>query len=459
MAAPLIEPEWQYAPTTVNVDDFKEHFPDIAYTAKAAQLFNMRYGFQLCGIADYCGPAHRLARFGTLLLYCGLLFEFFWPYWLYSKTDCSEPPNDVLAKLVAGCICCVNVLLEWRCLQFVFLPWQDKAKGFKLMLGIGANYYTWILFHIGLTLVSEASVLANAHLAGSTLGWVKCTDTSSANWLLFGFILTMVLPVNTTLYQYPAPWEYDVEDDAPENCCHHQIGKWGTVQSMSFKFGRNIEPNGKPKQFAELRFARWAQWFGIDDWESTHYEALLEWGRTSFMGAISNLTLSFQRAEMLEFQNMFVKDGVVHAAEANFVMQYLRRAQFVCRKGFLFMLAVGVLKSAVQLVVQVMNFKHLALSGNFSYQRLATIGVAFMSAMGSELGLFLDVFKYGREATEDLKIREAVDIMLQTERAKDYDDVYASTKRWFMRFCIMSAIAFFFWGVAAVTLVWILFTT
>jgi len=405
------------------------HIPSFAHEDKAAKLINHNLDFTMCSIPDFCGPSHRLARWAALLLYSGVIFEYGWSahiYWGHSCTD--DNFKDLVAKAVGITVAGICGYLEFKCMKYMILPWQQNARGFKLFFlpCWHVPYGVWLLFNQSLSLLSQVTLQANAHLAGSMLACHHKTGVENFCSLILtvGMVLICVMPVISMIVASPFPWVWDEKGNKKR-------------QKVSWAFGRDFDPDGRPG-YCEVRFLTWLQWLWMHDWASTHYEATLEWGGGAFMQCVGSVAISFPAAEMeLFFQKM--------TDNPNMVMQYLRRFIFICRKAFFFMLTVGLMKSTVQLMAQVSLYdvlKHEA--PNMARDKMNTLVMNFLATLGTEVGVVKDVIAYGY--TVLIVEKSAAQRAIVNMAGPGCGDPLPDSRWWFTKFFIVSSLALLSWA-------------
>lgn len=403
------------------------HIPSFAHEDKAAKLINHNLDFTMCSIPDFCGPSHRLARWAALLLYSGVIFEYGWSahiYWGHSCTD--DNFKDLVAKAVGITVAGICGYLEFKCMKYMILPWQQNARGFKLFFlpCWHVPYGVWLLFNQSLSLLSQVTLQANAHLAGSMLACHHKTGVENFCSLILtvGMVLICVMPVISMIVASPFPWVWDEKGNKKR-------------QKVSWAFGRDFDPDGRPG-YCEVRFLTWLQWLWMHDWASTHYEATLEWGGGAFMQCVGSVAISFPAAEMeLFFQKM--------TDNPNMVMQYLRRFIFICRKAFFFMLTVGLMKSSVQLISQVSLYSLLK-NGR------VTLLMNFAATLGSEVGVLSDIVSFRNKALKvNLNdVNTAIQQYPVNPDSSDYQsrhELLPEAKRLFRKFAVVSSVALLSW--------------
>merc|ERR1712232_103646 len=445
--APLIEPirpEWHQEETDVSKGSLKLEIPAFAYTAEAAQLFNKKYPDEYVGVADYCGPAHYISRVAALILYSVMFGEFFLGWCFYSRADVAV--HWLVRVSVGSCV----AMMEFRSLQWTILPRLARLQTFTLPLGIAVPFQIWFLFFGCLSCLSQLSCFANAYLAGFTLGSQRCGGLDAA-LLIVGFAAMFASPVLAILFHLPTPWKFEYPVGARVNYLGFDIGAFTEeTQTVEFKFGRQVGHDGAPQRF-ETRFARWAQYIGLDDWESTHYEALLCWARACQMNLISSVTFSSQTAEFNHFHDLLCMSDVetVTAFGNNPpVIQCIRRARFACRQGIHFMILTGICRSSLQLLIQA----HRMPQGGIQSHAFLTFVIAAISAAMSEFGLFLDVTTLVSKATSSDSVRKSVEASKKKAAMSDMDKSILSEwdalvgLRW--RFFTVSTIMLFSWLIA-----------
>lgn len=117
--------------------------PQIAYTAEAIRLVNMRYDAVESSITDYCEPAHLLARraAGSLLALSGVAFVI---------GGCLEMcPRLTLLRtwyVIMMFAAFVMVALDFCCQRHYLPKWQSDVGMFRsplLSIFVGPVDYIW----------------------------------------------------------------------------------------------------------------------------------------------------------------------------------------------------------------------------------------------------------------------------------------------------------------------------
>jgi len=386
-----------------------------------------------------------------LLLYSGVMFEYGWSIHIYWGRSCTgDKYDDLVAKAVGITVAGICGFLEFKCMRYLILPWQLKARKFKLFFlpCWHAPYEVWLLFNQSLSFLSQLTLQANAHLAGSMLACRHTTPSENFCWILLtiGMGLILVLPVISVTATLPFPWVLNGEDGmTPERDENGNMIR----RKVRWEFGRDLDDDGKPG-FLEVRFDVWLQWLRMSDWQSTHYEATLHWGRAAFMQCLGSVAITFDGAEMELFSG-FMKD------DPSMVTQYMRRFQSMCRKAFFFMLTVGLMKSTVQLMAQVSLYDVLKNEApTMVSDKMITLVMNFLATLGTEVGVVSDVFACGYKVL--LVGRTAAQTAIENmkppnEGQNDWDfehrhDLLPESKSWFTKFSIVSSLALLSWAAA-----------
>lgn len=254
-------------------------------------------------------------------------------------------------------------------------------------------------------------------------------------------------PVLTIIYACPTPWALNEDTGA----IRVDGAGNGIPQKVRWDFGRKPDETGQPStdevrlpSTDEVRFDVWAQRLGLDDWQSTHFEATLDWSRTAFMQCLENVTISVTAAEMSLFLQQ-MKDG-----KHEMVRQYIRRFQFMCRKQFIFMIKVGLMKSSLQLIAQVSLYTVLRQQAHSHYQEshLKTLLVNLAATLGTEIGIVIDIFSYACKAMRVDHDTVVTAIQKYPQASPGYeqrDDLYPEATRWFKRFVLVSSLVLLSW--------------
>jgi len=423
--------------------------PKFAYTNEADELSRQEesdVGHR--SIADYCGPAHLLARQGALLLYAGIIFQWFWSFWQYQGRLCTDNTfDDWTAKSVGLMIALILAPIEFCCMRWVILPWQQKVKKFTVC-GIKMNYWPWLIGSHLLSFVSQVSLQANAHLAGSMLACNHQSDKEVLCALIQSIFVALlcIRPVMTAIYSWPTRNVYDHETGKTKV---NSNGKEQT-QTVDFVFGHCKDAHGHPFK-DELRFSIWAQWLGLTDWESTHFEALTHWACTTKMQCVTPINLTYAGAEMDE---LLPKEE----QEPRSVIRYLRRFQLICRSACFVMFTDGLMKSAVQLFAQVMlwDLLHHYPGQQPQCSQRAIILLNFFVIFAVEIAQVKDVSCRGYEvlSLHKAKVDKALAVAIPHPelRGDCPETVFPSAEKWFWAFLVSSFLALLSW---CMTLEWL----
>jgi len=415
-----IQPDWHKENTFVNREFHGRSkevvVPDYAYTAEAAQLYNKKYASDYVSITDYCGPAHSLSRYTALILYGEMVLQFLFS-WFYP-----DAPSYECIVWLGAAVCLA--MMEFRMFQWISLPLQEHIKKLSLPLGINVPFTIWWMFYGGLSCLGQISSFANAKLAGQSLG------SQQGGIFLISFIMMFVAPAHAMLFHMPTQRKFEYPENAPTNCLGKDIGAFSDQkQDVKYNFGRQVDKSGHPKCREEFRFSRWAQFFGLDDWDSTHYEALLSWAQASQLNMIAAFTCSSQKGEFDHFNGRlkeFAKDGNSRTRSTMEALRCIRRAVFAGKQGFYFLLLIGFCRSSLQILTQGYVMPSASDAGGW---HIITYGLAILSAALSEFCMFLDVKKFmditmGENAPVENAVKALQNETLKQEFEVEYSNMW-----------------------------------
>jgi hypothetical protein len=462
-----------------------DNIPQFAYEEESLKLVNKDFSKDLNHLnekqrkelnekhrsfADFCGPSHKLARRGALLLHAGIMFEWGWSFWQYQDISCADSSwTDWTAWAVGFLIPSILAAVEFCCLKWVIPEWQHKVHKFSIW-GKEVSFWPWWIYSHAFSFAGQVTFLANAHLAGSMLACKDQTYWKSALTLsMCVALLSLVAPVVTIVNSWPTPYVFDYKTHKAK-----VTGGKRERQTFDFEFGRyQKDAAGNPLKdelppVEELRFSIWAQWLRVADWDSTHLEALTHWGRAASMQGLGPISISYAGAEMDT-----ILEGVPHDEDAEGAecvrgaegvqprswnaVRYLRRSQLVARPACFTVFTQHLLAKVPQLFAQVLMVE--TLPGT----KLLTVMPNFVLTLAVAVTCVIDVFpKYQALRTNQARLVKAIGQLPESgtghnsgETKKEAEEVLCCAHKWFRRFFLLIFVELLCWCAASV---WLVFT-
>jgi len=246
--------------------------PKLAYSERAKRLIEQGLAPEEQSIADFCRHSHLWARRGAVLLQTTFVFNFAC-IWLSAWR--SWPWHLALAITVAidGCVAIVLLWMELFCMQDIVLPWQKLLGGRYNIPFYGRieSFIIWALLAFSASTASHFALWLSGMSAGQYLYTCSCASDGYRTWgcRLVGlwFVSTFLQPLHALFRHTP---------DGTRNKHHNREGEIETYDAWTPPFGRKPE---EPR--FEIRFCTLMNWVMLVKWESTHYEASLDWSRVA----------------------------------------------------------------------------------------------------------------------------------------------------------------------------------
>jgi len=193
--------------------DALQHVPSFAYEKEAAELINRDLYYTRCSIGDFCGLAHLLARRAALLFYSGAIFKYAWSIYTYRGLSCTDNDfNDRVVKAVGITVVGFYGYLEFKCVKWLILPWQQRTTQFTICFlpCWNVSYWVWVSFNHSMSLLSQVTLQANAHLAGNMIACHHATphENFCALILTIGMVLIFMLTIISAIQTVPFHWSW-----------------------------------------------------------------------------------------------------------------------------------------------------------------------------------------------------------------------------------------------------------
>lgn len=152
--------------------------------------------------------------------------------------------------------------------------------------------------------------------------------------------------------QQEEPWWQPSDSKKPET----RFDGWEQAFWGNQSFDRPLTSKGT-RSPDEVRFSTWAHWWKWDkaSWKITHFEALVDWSRTAELTCCQGVWPSLPRKMAIESVDQLV-DPRCDGADTRLPMQAANRTKLITDRAAMLMFRVGVLKSGVNLAVQMYLF-------------------------------------------------------------------------------------------------------
>lgn len=252
--------------------------PHWLYAQRAAELFERDYPKELNSIADYCRDAHLNVRRCACLRFLAALLNFVISIWYPLH-------RSWVTALSVALVTSLSLMLEFLSLRDVILPWQkmvgktkEDRSGFQLrfevpIIGALTEWWQWLPYCTMSSASNHASLLSTSASMGFSLNGAQVFLPFWGRVLVQLWVLSMFLQMfNALVHHTPGPQK-------------KIAGKWRSFDAWRPAFDRDRE--GNPE--SEVRFSFPIAKYISPNWESTHYEAMIEWARIA--GTCSILSL------------------------------------------------------------------------------------------------------------------------------------------------------------------------